>query len=470
MSHPTFHGPPGQSPYGPLAPAHGVYAPLYDSRRVWRPQLYHREDARSNSLPPEVLHSTVYQPPLRERFNSLDSNYCSAAEHRTVHRDYGRVSLAYEDLFRKKQEQWAHHHHHHSINRPSQVSPIVTVDFGTKHMEGSGSPCMDCRFRGDESLAHYSPWSCGSISPCFSSFEPESLTHSSAHSCSEHVVMNNENGFSGNGVAKPWLHSLDHYRRLKDEDPIIPFSEGPIISKWGAISRAARTGYHTTDPVQATACHGSASTTAINFRDYNSHIDHNDYKWNSRGSNSSSHSSFLDREQLLSTDLKGQFTTVGTGENFVSELHTHHSGYELDEEQLRESESEPDRDIELELCVLDMEDVDQQAVKSHDNESVDLVSPQTQDTSNHLSASCSSPLLPSPASEHPQTEISSPDKMDILLLKKMAFRKSVSPGGQVSGSLSVGKLMLQTGPPHLDDTSFCTAPETSVTELLLKGS
>ena len=50
-------------------------------------QLYHREDARSNSLPPEVLHSSVYQPPLRERFNSLDSNYCSGAEHRAgLHR------------------------------------------------------------------------------------------------------------------------------------------------------------------------------------------------------------------------------------------------------------------------------------------------------------------------------------------------------------------------------------------------
>lgn len=106
---PTFHSHPGQPQYGPLPPAHGVYTPLYDSRRVWRPQvsslitilwsnsiirthywwwwclplqLYHREDARSNSLPPEVLHSSVYQPPLRERFNSLDSNYCSGAEHR----------------------------------------------------------------------------------------------------------------------------------------------------------------------------------------------------------------------------------------------------------------------------------------------------------------------------------------------------------------------------------------------------
>lgn len=73
-------------------------------------------------------------------------------------------------------------------------------------------------------------------------------------------------GGSGSGVGKRWLHSLDHYRRLKDEDPIIPFSEAPIISKWGAISRASRTGYHTTDPVQATACQGSANTTPINFK------------------------------------------------------------------------------------------------------------------------------------------------------------------------------------------------------------
>lgn len=73
-------------------------------------------------------------------------------------------------------------------------------------------------------------------------------------------------GGASGGVGKRWLHSLDHHRRLKDEDPIIPFSEAPIISKWGAISRASRTGFHTTDPVQATACQGSASTTPINFK------------------------------------------------------------------------------------------------------------------------------------------------------------------------------------------------------------
>lgn len=39
MGAPAFHHHPGQPQYGPLAPAHGVYAPLYDSRRVWRPQV-----------------------------------------------------------------------------------------------------------------------------------------------------------------------------------------------------------------------------------------------------------------------------------------------------------------------------------------------------------------------------------------------------------------------------------------------
>lgn len=65
---------------------------------------------------------------------------------------------------------------------------------------------------------------------------------------------------------KRWLHMFEPYRRLKEEDPIIPFGEGPIISKWGAISRASRTGFHTTDPVQATASQGCAGTTSINFR------------------------------------------------------------------------------------------------------------------------------------------------------------------------------------------------------------
>lgn len=461
MGPPTFHAHPGH----PLGPAHGVYAPLYDSRRVWRPQLYHREDARSNSLPPEVLHSSVYQPPLRERFNSLDSNYCSGAEHRAgLHRDYGRVALGYEDLFRRKQEQWAHHHHHHSANRPSQSSPIFTIDFGTEHVENSGGQCVGCRFRGDEGLAHYSPWSCGTIGPCLSPFEPETLAHTSSHACSEHSELDsNESGGGGVGdssVGKRWLHSLDNYRRLKDEDPIIPFSEGPIISKWGAISRASRTGYHTTDPVQATACQGSASTTPINFKDYNAHLDHSDYRWSSRGSDSSSHSSFLESEQLCASEQHARRTSIGSGEKI--DLQAHRTTFSQDQDRA-ESESDPDRDIELELCALDMEDSDQQEIKSQ--ESLDLVTPQSQDASLLLSPPCSSTLISSPAAEHPQTES---EKMDAHLLKKMAFRKSLSPGGLVSGGLGIAKL--QVGPPRLGDTSTRACPETPGPEMLLNGS
>ncbi|KAM4527824.1 roquin-2 isoform 3-T7 [Odontesthes bonariensis] len=462
----AFHPHPGQPQYGPLGPAHGVYAPLYDSRRVWRPQLYHREDARSNSLPPEVLHSSVYQPPLRERFNSLDSNYCSGAEHRPgLHRDYGRVPLGYEDLFRRKQEQWASHHHHHNASRPSQSSPIFTIDFQTESVESSGGQCAGCRFRGEESLAHYSPWSCGTIGPCLSPFEPETHTHTSAHSCSERPELDsNESGGGGNS-GKRWLHSLDHYRRLKDEDPIIPFSEGPIISKWGAISRASRTGYHTTDPVQATACQGSASTTPINFKDYNSHLDHRDYRWSSRGSDSSSHSSFPESEHLCGSELHGRRTSISSGEKIVSDLQAHRTAFSQNRERA-ESEPDPDRDIELELRALDMEDSDHQDIKSQD--SLDLATPQSQDASHLLPPPCSSPLLQSPAEEHPQTEGLMTEKMDAHLLKKMAFRKSLSPGGLVSGGLGIGKLVLRAGPPRLGDASTRACPETP--EMLLNGS
>ncbi|XP_067106890.1 roquin-2 [Osmerus mordax] len=426
--------------YGALPPSRGVYAPLYDSRRVWRPQLYHREDARSNSLPPEVLHT--YQPPLRERFNSLDSPYCSGGEHRAaLHREpCGRVPLGYEDLFRRKQEQWGHQHG--NCNRPSQSSPIFTVDFGTEHVEGGGGQCVGCRYRGEESLAHYSPWSCGAISSCISPFEPEHHNHASTHSsCSEHSEVEGcggggggggcGGGGGGGGGGQRWLHTLEPYRTLKEEDPIIPFGEGPIISKWGAISRAARTGYHTTDPVQATASQAGARTTPINFRDYGPHLGHGDYRWSSRGSDSSSHSSFLESDQLCVSELQGRRRSSSGEEKVCEELRQR----EFCQDR---AQSEPDRDIELELSVLDMEDRDTHNDKCE--ESLDLGAPPLQD-----------PRLLAPPSmdrQPPQTDPPSPGRADPHLLKKMAFRKSLSPGG-----LAMGKLVLRTGPPRLGDTT-----------------
>ncbi|XP_064863629.1 roquin-2-like isoform X1 [Oncorhynchus nerka] len=606
---PSPYGPSSVPQYGPLVPAHGGYAPLYDSRHMWRPQLYHREDARSNSLPPEVLHSSVYQPPLRERYASLDSPYCSAGEHRAaLHRNsYGRFPLGCEDLFRRKQEQWAHHHHG-NVNRPSQSSPVFTVHFGAEHDDGGGGQCMNCKFRGEENLSHYSPWSCGTISTCISPFEPEHHK-ASAHSRSENLEVDN-------GERTRWLHTFEPYRRLKDEDPsipfeyyrrlkdedpsipfetyrrlkdedpsipfepyrrlkdedpsipfepyrrlkdedpsipfetyrrlkdedpsipfdpycrlkdkdpsipfepyrrlkdedpsipfepycrlkdedpsisfepycrlkdedpsipfepyrrlkdedpsipfepyrrlkdedpsipfgegpIIPFGEGPIISKWGVISRASRTGYHTTDPVQATACQGSNSTIPINFRDYGPHIGHGDYRWSSGGSDSSSHSSFLEGEQLAT--LRRSFSSgekVGAGDMLQTDYCKDTTEHQLD------------RDVELELSVLDVEDTVLQDNSQQSEKPLELREPH---------------LLTPPSSEpmRTQTDKLSADKMEAQLLKKMAFRRSLSPGGLGSGGLSVGKLMMRTGPLRLGDMGPC--PNTGP-EMLLNGN
>uniref|UniRef100_A0A1A8PRC0 Ring finger and CCCH-type domains 2 n=3 Tax=Nothobranchius rachovii TaxID=451742 RepID=A0A1A8PRC0_9TELE len=405
----------------------------------------------------------VRAPPLRERFNSLD-NYCSGAEHRAaLHRDFGRVPLGYEGLYKRKQDQWTSIHHHHNPSRPSQSSPIFT-DFGAEHVESSGGQCMGCRIRNEESLAHYPPWSYGSTGSSLSPFEPEALTHTSAHSCSKHPELD---GTEGEAVSrKQWLHTLDHYRRLKEEDPIIPFSEAPIISKWGAISRASRTVYHNTDPVQATSCQGGANTTPINFKDYNHHLDHGDYRWGSRGSDSSSHSSFLESEHLCTSELDGRRTSI-SGEKIVSDLQVRHPTFSQDRNQAG-SEQDPDRDIELELSALDLEDSDQH--ETNLEESLNLHSPPSQDASHLLPPPCSSPLRSSPVDEHSKTQRLTTEKVDPHLQKKMAFRKSMSPGGLASGGLGIGKLVLRTGPPQLGNASNRVCSETPGTEMLLNGS
>ncbi|XP_051972925.1 roquin-2 [Xyrauchen texanus] len=409
---PTHYGP--HSTYTAISHshAHSVYTPVYDSRRMWRPPLYPREGGRSNSLPPEVFHSFVYQPPVRERYNSLDSPYCSTADQRAaMHRDsFCRTHLGYEDLYHHKQEQWAHHHG--NVNRPSQSSPDFAMDLSPEHPKAVGGGCMTCKCHGgEENLAHYSPWSCDIINP----FESEPY-HLSTHSCSKNS--------DGESAGKRWLHMFEPYRRLKDEDPIIPFGEGPIISKWGAISRASRTSYHTTDPVQATASQGSVGTTSINFRDYGSHIVHNDLRSGPRGSDSASHSRFIESDHLTVPGLHVRHNSFSSGSKQSTEL--------LGKEG---TESEPNRDIELELSALDMEDTETKDCKPEDSYET-----QSRSQSSHLSSVFSEPMASSQLDNHLS------HRMDTHLIKKMAFRKTLSPGG-----LSIGKIPMRTCSPRPGD-------------------
>ncbi|XP_066466679.1 roquin-2 [Tiliqua scincoides] len=403
--------PPPPQPYGPVPPVpSGMYAPVYDSRRIWRPQMYPRDDImRSNSFPPmDVVHPSVYQTFLRERYSSLDSYYSTAcqlsAEQRAVplsREPCGHLKPTYEDPLRRKSEQWAPCHTQKAplmssalpvaAQSPTPPSPLFSVDFGTEFCESShdlSSSSSSSKYE-DDRLSHYSPWSCGTISSCISAIESEPKD-----------VMANSGAVLtdlDSGDVKRRVHLFEAQRRAKEEDPIIPFSDGPIISKWGAISRSSRTGYHTTDPIQATASQGSA-TKPISVSDYIPYVSTMDSRWSSYGSDSTSSAPFMERDRFVVTDVSGPRKHSSTGDLLSIELQqaksnslllqreanalaTQQKWSSLDEGSrltltllskeidLRNGESDyaedgsdtkPDRDIELELSALDADEPDGQ--------------------------------------------------------------------------------------------------------------
>uniref|UniRef100_A0A2K5MMY6 RING-type E3 ubiquitin transferase n=1 Tax=Cercocebus atys TaxID=9531 RepID=A0A2K5MMY6_CERAT len=351
--------PPPPQPYGPVPPVpSGMYAPVYDSRRIWRPPMYQRDDIiRSNSLPPmDVMHSSVYQTSLRERYNSLDGYYSVAcqppSEPRTTvplpREPCGHLKTSCEEQIRRKPDQWAQYH--------TQKAPLVssTLPVATQSPTPP-SPLFSVDFRADD---------------------------------------------LDSGDVKRRVHLFETQRRTKEEDPIIPFSDGPIISKWGAISRSSRTGYHTTDPVQATASQGSA-TKPISVSDYVPYVNAVDSRWSSYGNEATSSAHYIERDRFIVTDLSGHRKHSSTGDLLSLELQQAKSNSlllqreanalamqqkwnSLDEGrhltlnllskeiELRNGElqsdytedstdTKPDRDIELELSALDTDEPDGQS-------------------------------------------------------------------------------------------------------------
>nr|KAF6315283.1 ring finger and CCCH-type domains 2 [Myotis myotis] len=398
--------PPPPQPYGPVPPVpSGMYAPVYDSRRIWRPPMYQRDDIiRSNSLPPmDVMHSSVYQTSLRERFNSLDGYYSVAcqqpSEPRTtvpLPRDpCGHLKTSCEEQIRRKPEQWAQYHTQKAplvspalpvaTQSPTPPSPLFSVDFRADLSDSVSGTKFE-----EDHLSHYSPWSCGTIGSCINVIDSEPrdvIANSNA------VLMDLDSG-----DVKRRVHLFETQRRTKEEDPIIPFSDGPIISKWGAISRSSRTGYHTTDPVQATASQGSA-TKPISISDYVPYVNAVDSRWSSYGSESTSSAHYIERDRFIVTDLSCHRKHSSTGDLLSIELQQAKSNSlllqreanalamqqkwnSLDEGrhltlnllskeiELRNGESDytedatdtkPDRDIELELSALDTDEPDGQS-------------------------------------------------------------------------------------------------------------
>ncbi|XP_061459742.1 roquin-2 isoform X2 [Rhineura floridana] len=406
LSSPYQPPPPPPPPYGPVPPVpSGMYAPVYDSRRIWRPQMYPRDDIiRSNSLPPmDVVHPSVYQTFLRERYNSLDSYYSMAcqlpAEQRTVplsREPCGHLKPTYDDPLQRKPEQWAPCHAQKTplvssstlpaaTQSPPPPSPLFRVDFSTEFCESS-SDLSSTKYE-DNRLSHYSPWSCGTISSCISAIESEP----------KDVIANSGTVLLDldSGDMKRQVHLFETQRRAKEEDPIIPFSDGPIISKWGAISRSSRTGYHTTDPIQATASQGSA-TKPISMSDYIPYVSTVDSRWSSYSSDSTLSAPFTERDRFIVAEVSAPRKHSSTGDLLSIELQqaksnslllqreanalaTQQKWSSLNESShltlnllskeigLRNGEADytedgadtkPDRDIELELSALDADEPD----------------------------------------------------------------------------------------------------------------
>lgn len=404
MNSSPYQPPPPQQ-YGPVPPVpSGMYAPVYDSRRIWRPAMYQRDDIiRSNSLPPmDVMHSSVYQTSLRERYNSLDGYYSVACqppnEPRTTvplpREPCGHLKTSCEEQLRRKPDQWAQYHTQKApvsstlpvaAQSPTPPSPLFSVDFRTDFSESVSGTKFE-----EDHLSHYSPWSCGTIGSCINAIDSEPkdvIANSNA------VLMDLDSG-----DVKRRVHLFETQRRTKEEDPIIPFSDGPIISKWGAISRSSRTGYHTTDPVQATASQGSA-TKPISVSDYVPYVNAVDSRWSSYGSEATSSAHYIERDRFIVTDLSGHRKHSSTGDLLSIELQQAKSNSlllqreanalamqqkwnSLDEGrhltlnllskeiELRNGENDytedtvdtkPDRDIELELSALDTDEPDGQS-------------------------------------------------------------------------------------------------------------
>ncbi|XP_041090228.1 roquin-2-like isoform X2 [Polyodon spathula] len=508
--------PPPPQQYSYPAVHSGMYAPVYDSRRMWRPQMYHRDDVRSSSLPPmDVVHSSIYQPPLRERYSSLDGYYSvagqAASEQRAVplQRDScNRMAVGYDELFRRKPDQWTQCHSQKpplvspalplTAQSPSPSSPHFNVDFSTEF----SSDFVGSKYKEDDRLSHYSPWSCGTIGTCIHAVdsEPKDVVANSSMELTDH----------NSSDIKRRTHLFEPQRRLRDEDPIIPFGEGPIISKWGAISRSSRTGYHTTDPIQATASQGS-TTKPINFRDYGPYINHSDSRWSAYESDSSAPSNYMKRDQLrvsgltakdscnrdhLSTELQQAASNSLLLQKEANALATQQKWASLEDElsfsligskiALRNTEtgftedsvdSKPDRDIELELSALDADEPDAQ-----DEEIEEALSHQL--CINSHNDKRSNGTVAGNGHQPIQQDSITSDKVGNHILKQTAinkkqrviqpmtwcFSKAMTPAGGVSSSasvtsaLSISKLVLKTA-----TQGDLTKPATNG-EMLLNGS
>ncbi|CAN0176911.1 unnamed protein product [Lampetra fluviatilis] len=306
--HMGHHGAPPPPPPPPHHHHHhhhhaAAAAAAYDSRRAWRapppphaPSPYppgqrdggigpgHESGyaVRGGPLPPSHGHPEAgyYQPPQGGHMPAAPHGPPQMQQQQQQHRPasvprdpYAQPPPSLEELHRRRAELLAQL----KVARPGAppVSPppfahsptpppLAMAPYGGEEY----APMVSGRIA--EFPSQYSPWSCEAISSYIADKEakPRDVMATSGSDMTVRLLRALLGGrraaFASSG-AFIWL--CEPRRRPKDEDPIIPFGESPTVSKWGAISRSARTSFRNTGPVQATASQGSA-TRPVNVTDY----------------------------------------------------------------------------------------------------------------------------------------------------------------------------------------------------------
>nr|XP_033771337.1 roquin-1 isoform X4 [Geotrypetes seraphini] len=296
-----------------------MYAPHYDSRRVYPPaQSYQREEmVRASPVPIDIPPATVssYIPETRDRYQQVEGYYPVGPHPGQIrpsyHREpYGRLPPqshpSLDDLHRRRKEIMAQLEERKVISPPPFApSPTLPPPFHSEEYLNEDLKVAG-KYKGND-YSQYSPWSCDTIGSYIGTKDAKPK---------DAVVAGN---VEMTNVETKSLREqrLDLQRRVPEasDDDLIPFGDRPTVSRFGAISRTSKTLYQAAGPLQAMATQG-ATTKSVSISDYTPYGTQN--SWGSPQytphQTISSQGHFSERERIPIADVAGHGKPMPTSE------------------------------------------------------------------------------------------------------------------------------------------------------------
>ncbi|XP_030061224.1 roquin-1 isoform X2 [Microcaecilia unicolor] len=296
-----------------------MYAPHYDSRRVYPPaQSYQREEmVRASPVPIDIPPATVspYIPETRDRYQQVEGYYPVGPHPGQIrpsyHREpYGRLPPqshpSLDDLHRRRKEIMAQLEERKVISPPPFApSPTLPPPFHSDEYLNEDLKVAG-KYKGND-YSQYSPWSCDTIGSYIGTKDAKPK---------DAVVAGN---VEMTNVETKSLREqrLDLQRRVPEasDDDLIPFGDRPTVSRFGAISRTSKTLYQAAGPLQAMATQGAA-TKSVSISDYTPYGTQNSWGTPQYTPHQtiSSQGHFSERERIPMADVAGHGKPIPTSE------------------------------------------------------------------------------------------------------------------------------------------------------------